>query len=379
MKLMKLAKSYLLGSRNSASLLNSMVAVIGITIGITSLIVVSSVMNGITQEIYSLANVNGYDVKVSDKKEELNDILLSSDLVEKTLLIKVLDSGYKALVQNVVINLRVIRDEDALFETDALSSHGSASNIPISFYKKRGNGVLNDKMIDHDVFKVREATLEEKNMYSFGRKTVYIKESVFKESLLEDIPLEKYRLVSLKDFLDAENFAVEITAMDNSLNVDTWSKNKKNLLQTLALESAIIKIVLFFVILMSCFNIVSTLTLIITEKKQDVYILKTLGYSNLNVLFLFLFCGFILGFFGIILGSISGTVITLNLKEIMDCIEQVSGIRLVPVLIEKYPVIMSIESIIKINIITIIIVLLASLLPSLKTLRITPAEGLRNE
>ncbi len=120
---------------------------------------------------------------------------------------------------------------------------------------------------------------------------------------------------------------------DNELyNVSDWTEQNRPLWEALQLEKRVYFIVLLLLILIASFSIVSTLVMTVMEKGRDIAILKTIGASKNFLIKIFLYQGAVIGFFGIIIGTILGLLGCFILKHYgFEIDERVFSMSTVPV------------------------------------------------
>jgi len=161
------------------------------------------------------------------------------------------------------------------------------------------------------------------------------------------------------------------------LNKDTaavrsWREMNQALLSALDLERIAMFLVLGFIILVASFNIIGSLFLVIVEKSREIAILRAMGSSGRWVGRVFLNVGAFIGIIGIGTGLLLGLATCFYIK--------VGGVSLPQdYYLEKMPVNVDPMTITLISLVAAIVVLLSTLLPTLKASRLTPTEGLRNE
>lgn len=374
MSVLKITKSYT-KSKNKQGMtkIHSYLAIFGIMVGIIALIVVSSAMSGFSKDLYSKLRIDSdaeiYLLKDSDlkekieSKENIKEVKESLHLPDYELTI-----GDKNTVNLFVKEENKYSDLDVIYLSSTLKDKIKNKFITLEL---KQNSLVQDQLI------LKVKYIDE--IKDFRR--VYIsKETLLTQSFIDlDSSLKKVYDVYFEDFMNSQDLIKEFKTEKNVYMVYSWTEKKADFFSALQIEQTVIKIVLFFIILVSCVNIISTLTLIITEKKQDIYVLKTIGYSNKEILSIFLLVGCWLGFLGLILGTILGITITLNLTEILYVLENILGITFIPKAITKFPYVLDMKEIISINIFTSVIIVISSILPALKTLKMTPAEGLKDE
>lgn len=401
LNIFKIAKSYIF-SKNKTKLtrIHSYIATIGIIIGVTALIVVSSAMSGFSEYLYSRLNIS-YDVivKMNPNTSENEVLKIKKDLS--------LDSDVKSVVQFKMINnakvfghnvnLYVLNDElakkrnikeDVLNVSNKFSNYLSKFNyVALDIYDEDSKKVVQsedgygvDAEIQYDLLDQAILGVNELDQENISFWDVFITEKTLNDNMLVDLSDSESVIlgVDLDSFFKTKKFD-SYEKKESVELVFGWHKEREEMYQTLQLEQTVIKIVLFFIILVSCFNIVSTLTLIITEKKQDIFVLKTIGYSNNSVLSLFLLTGAWIGVLGIVLGTIFGVLITINLTEILHFLQNVLGLHFLPEGITTFPYKLNPKEIVNINLLTTFFIFVACLIPSLNTLSINPAEGLKDE
>jgi lipoprotein-releasing system permease protein len=123
--------------------------------------------------------------------------------------------------------------------------------------------------------------------------------------------------------------------------------------------------------LVSSFNIIATLTLIVNSKKKEIAILKSLGFTKNRIRKIFMFKGFIIGIIGIILGTITGLSATYFLSKYTMNADVYY--------IQKLPVRVNPSEVIIIVLVTIVITLLATIIPASRAANITPVYGLKGK
>lgn len=386
MNIIKLAKSYVLNkNKTGLTKLHSYLSVFGILFGVTALIVVSSAMSGFKNNLYQNIHVD-FDVSVSLNKTSPMSIdkLIENYKIKEVKEYKKFNSNVEIYLNNQNFENLIISKDNLKYELDSLYISSSFSFLddkilPLSLRPKGLFENRNEELSEDDIYD--QAILNVKFSENIPLNRVYVSQDTYDSNFFIDIESEKLDMYGLvfEDFMDSQSFITENKTNGQIEDLNGWITNQKEFFNSLKIEETVIKIVLFFVLLVSSFNIVSTLTLMITEKKQDIYILKTIGYSNKEVLLTFLMTGVIIGFFGLILGTITGILITVNLTEILLFLENVLFIDFIPKSITEFPYLLNIKEIIIINILTAFIILISSLIPAINTLRITPAEGLKDE
>ncbi len=156
--------------------------------------------------------------------------------------------------------------------------------------------------------------------------------------------------------------------------VRDWMEMNKNLFSALKLEQVTMFIILTLIIFVAAFNIASTLIMMVMEKNRDIAILKTIGAKSKDIMHIFIYEGIIIGVVGTIIGSILGILACLLLKKykFISLPKDVYYISTLPVEINMLKI-----SIIIIS--SIFICFLATIYPAWQASRLKPSEILRYE
>ncbi len=153
-----------------------------------------------------------------------------------------------------------------------------------------------------------------------------------------------------------------------------WESQNKSLFQWMKLEKLVIFIVISLIILVAAFNIISSLIMMILEKRREIGILMSMGGSSRSILKIFMFNGTVIGFFGSTLGALLGLTI---------CYIQLRW-QLIPLpgdiyFINKLPVLIRAVDVISVYIAANILCVLAASYPAWQASKMIPAESIRYE
>ena len=189
--------------------------------------------------------------------------------------------------------------------------------------------------------------------------------------------------VKITDIYDAERVADGIMAeIKGPYWTRTWMDMNRNLFSALKLEKVAMFIILALIIMVAALNIISTLIMVVMEKGKDIAILKSLGATSGGIMRIFMIEGIIIGVTGTLLGTALGLLAALNLETIVQFIETVFQFKVLPpsiYYIDKFPSKVEPFFVVVIALISIGISFLATLYPSWQASRFDPVEGLRYE
>lgn len=177
----------------------------------------------------------------------------------------------------------------------------------------------------------------------------------------------------------ARDLAVEL---GGSNRVSDWTSDNANMFRALKMEKVIMAVLLSLIIAMGAFNLVSSQVMLVTDKQADIAILRTLGLSPRGVMQVFVVQGTMIGIVGTVLGVVGGVVLTLNLENILQLIERVFGVKLLPedvYYITGLPTDLQVSDVVVIACVALAMALIATIYPAWRAARTAPAEALRYE
>ena len=141
-------------------------------------------------------------------------------------------------------------------------------------------------------------------------------------------------------------------------------------------------IILFLIVAVAAFNIVSTLVMAVQEKYADIAILRTLGASPGSIMAIFVLQGTIIGLVGLAVGTLGGMLLANNLDVVIPALEHLLGTTLwnkeIYYITEMPSKVLS-SDVIAITSVSFALTLIAALYPSWRASRVNPAEALRYE
>src|SRR5690606_31422891 len=136
--------------------------------------------------------------------------------------------------------------------------------------------------------------------------------------------------LKLDDLFAAPRVARELAGMITTpgLIVSDWTRSHANFFRAVALEKTMMTLILFLIVAVAAFNIVSTLVMAVQEKYADIAILRTLGASPASVMAIFVLQGSIIGLVGLAAGVAGGLAIAHNLDIVIPALETLTGATL---------------------------------------------------
>jgi len=205
------------------------------------------------------------------------------------------------------------------------------------------------------------------------------------DSALVIMPLKTAQIISevgdvassldiiLNNPYDANILRAQVRRAVKDLRVQTWGDINSNLLRALALEKTVMIVLFSLIIVIAGFVIGVVLNTMVREKTKDIGILRSMGYSRNNIMRIFIIEGLILGGTGIILGMLSSfSILSLLKLGLFDKLTEIYYLTSIPVRISSIEVIFIIIA-------TLSVVLVSSIFPAYRGSKLTPVEALKYE
>ena len=161
-----------------------------------------------------------------------------------------------------------------------------------------------------------------------------------------------------------------------------WTQLNANWFRALKLEKTMMFLILTLIIAVAAFNIVSTLIMVVTDKRADVAILRTLGASPGAVLAIFVVQGAVIGVAGTLLGLAAGVALATNVETLVPRLEAFLGTKILPpdiYYITEVPSELRWGDVSTITVLAFVLTVIATLYPAWRAARTQPAEALRYE
>ena len=161
-----------------------------------------------------------------------------------------------------------------------------------------------------------------------------------------------------------------------------WMQQQRHFIRALNLEKQMIAIILSLIIAVAAFNIVSMMVMVVTDKKSDIAILRTLGMTPKRIVKIFYYQGVSIGLIGISFGTILGLLLAANIESVISGIESIIGFQFFPkdvFYINRFPSKIIPSDVISIILGSLFLVIIAAIYPAKRAGRINISEVLRHE
>ncbi|MEL0235141.1 MAG: FtsX-like permease family protein [Pelagibacteraceae bacterium] len=376
---------------------------IGIMLGVATLIIVMSVMNGFRIDL--LDKLLGYQPHISfQSKGKYN-------LEKESIINLAKKNNFK------ISDLNLVNNSEALILTQnknygVLVKSFSKNEIKNIYFLKNSivKGKVNKNGIGVGLELASKLSLgvgDNLTLLSNNTETtpfgILPKQFNFKVSFIFNTGMYEFdnnflisNLDQSKFFSNKENeIEIRINNPDNSNNftsvlkqkyndrlIYSWVDSNKTFFDALKVERNVMFIILTLIIVVAAFNIISVLTILIKNKSKEISILRSIGFRKNSILKIFLLTGTTIGLLGTALGVILGIFISYYLENIRSFLNNNFNINIFPseiYFLSELPSYINYDSVLLISIFSILIVFIASLFPALSASKLEPIKNLKNE
>lgn len=161
-----------------------------------------------------------------------------------------------------------------------------------------------------------------------------------------------------------------------------WTRTHGNLYQAIRMEKAMIGLLLLLIVAVAAFNIISTLVMVVTDKRGDIAILRTLGATPRQIMAIFMVQGTVIGVVGTLVGALLGIFAALNVSSWVAALERLIGHKFLSAdvyFIDYLPSRLMTADVVQVCVAALILSFFATLYPAWRAARTQPAEALRYE
>lgn len=189
--------------------------------------------------------------------------------------------------------------------------------------------------------------------------------------------------LAFEDIYDAEKGLAQLKQeLGGDITTKSWTQSQGSLFQAMKMEKLMIAIMLLLIVAVAAFNVITSLVLMVADKRSDIAVLRTMGMNSSQVMKVFVIQGMSLGGLGILLGLVFGLPLAYWVGDISQWLESLSGTQLFDpniYFISNLPSEVRTNDIAVISGLALLINFLATLYPAYRASQIEPAEALRYE
>ncbi len=397
--------------RNNFISFISLVSTLGLTLGVAVLILVLSVMNGFDRELRQRILGMVPHATLSGYQQELRDWPALIDRISKYP--KVEGAAPYIEAQGMLTNRGQVQGTlvygiDPVYEqrVSIIGNHMQQGRIealkPGEFGIVLGDilsRMLGARVGDKVTLVLPEASISVAGVFPRLKRFTVV--GVFKVGAELDASMAYIHLQDAAKIKRIDNDAVEgirlkldnlfdapaevrriAVAEGGKLRASDWTRTHGNLFQAIQLEKKMIGLLLFIIIAVAAFNIVSTLIMVVTDKRSDIAILRTMGVSSATIMRIFIIQGGVIGSFGTLVGTALGILLSLTVTDLIAWMEQLFNFQILSAevyFISYLPSELRWDDVIVICASSLAISLLATIYPAYRAAQTKPAEALRYE
>jgi lipoprotein-releasing system permease protein len=189
--------------------------------------------------------------------------------------------------------------------------------------------------------------------------------------------------LALNDPLQAPSLVVKIARdLGGGFYVSDWTRNHFNFFRSIELTKSMMFVILLMIVGVAAFNIVATLVMIVKEKQTDIAILRTLGAGPPNILTTFAIQGVMIGLVGTLLGAGLGTLLSDNLESLIAWLERLFNTHFLDASVyymSDLPAYVEWMDVVRVCTVAFLLCAVATIYPAWRASRTAPAEALRHE
>ena len=385
-------------------------AIAGLSLGVAALVIVLSVMNGFEKElqtrilgvvpqliIRSHESLDNYDELIS-KLVNSDDVISASPYIETQGLMSAKNRSRGVFVTGIQPDL-----EDSMSILPQYITSGSLDNISSK------NGVIIGAWLARylgtevgDTVNITTTNLRSSILGTFPRTIsleivgIFELKAELDQSLvlihhdlaanILNLPINATQGIRVKtaDLFAANSLGFNLLTQP-FLNEDhyyftSWQQTHGTLFQAIKLEKRLISLMLFLIITVAAFNILSTIVMTVKTKEKEIAILKTMGCSQIQLTFIFINLGLIIGFLGTFIGLLIGIAVTPNIDQLINIVENFSNRNLMDsYFINYFPYEFRLTQIIYICLSVLLMSLAFSYFPAARASKLKPVTILRHE
>lgn len=385
---------------------------IGIMIGVATLIIVMSVMNGFRYELVNrILGINSHitiysnDHQIENYRRLVKDIneipgvkyvnpvvesqsMLSSKSKNAGGLIKGIkleDLQNKTLIsQNITRgSLQEISKKDSVIVGSAVAlSMGLRVGDDLKVISAETNKTIIGAIPRVKTYKV--GGVFDSGLYEYDSTTVFMNFDMAQKHFRYKNAASAIEIFvnNATDLDEIKSQLFNIIVQHPDLYAVDWEQSNSSFIDALKVESTVMFFILTLIILVASFNIISSMIMLVNDKNKNIALLRTLGMTKASVMRIFLICGSSIGFVGTFLGLVLGVTFSANINEIKTWLESLSNTELFnPAIyfLSTLPSKIFISDVVLITAMALVISFLATLYPAYKASKSNPAEILRYE
>jgi lipoprotein-releasing system permease protein len=387
------------------------IAIFGLALGIAVLIVVLSVMNGFETElrtrilsITSHATLSGLEGRLQDWRGDLASaahfpgVRAAAAYIEAQAMMSHGDEASGILMRGIVP-----ADESRVADLARHLESGHLPDLEAGTYRVILGKALAEELhvqvgervvvmvAEGDVTPVgvlprmrafRVAGILSVGMYEYDRRIALVSMQDAARLLRMDDAVTGIRLSVANPYAAPRIVHALAVSLGGNLAVNDWTQEHVNFFKSIEITKHMLFFILLLLVAVAAFNIVSTMVMVVKDKRRDIAILRTFGASPRSILSVFITQGSLIGVLGIAGGVLLGVLVAVNLQSLVHALESLVGFKFLDARVyfmSDLPAHVEGGDLVKICGVAFVLACLSTLYPAWRAARLMPAESLRND
>ncbi len=394
--------------------INTIFSLVGITLGVATLIIVMSVMNGFRKELVARIlgmnahiTIYGINEPIADNYQEITDFIKTqanvaevNPLIDAHGMLTSNDESSAALVKGIkyedLLKKKLVKDnivagditnfqgKDKIILGERLAAKlgvtiGDQVTLVSPQISKTVIGLI-PRIKDYQV-----AAIFRVGMHEYDSTALFIP---FTTAQIQFNLKNKISAIEVMandiEFSDAlgDQLHYNLREAGYRLSVNDWQRLNASFINALKVERNVMFLILSLIIIVAAFNIISSLVMLVNDKMKHIALLRTMGMSKNSITYIFFINGALIGLIGTFLGAFLGTLFAYNIDAIKRSLESLTGSTLFdPVIyfLTDLPAEVNPFTVFLVVIVSLLICFMAAIFPARKAAKLEPAEVLRYE
>ena len=397
--LRKISFRYLFHKGSNSLSSQTLLTSLGVGLGTAVLIIVLSVMNGFENELQkrilgviphvTLESSGGFkDIEnISKSISDHNDVVAVAPFLSSQVVINNRDVSKGVFIKGTSAQeeISIIPDNMLIGEVESLEDGSNiilGDSLAYELNVAVGDSVnlLNIDQSNPLIGVPRVVAFKVVGVFSVGSEVDQNYALISSNSFLKLIKPKNGIGLELKvqNVLEARNIGraiIEKLDTTNYIKMTSWDQSYGGLFRAVQLEKIMVSLLMSLILLVAILSLLMSVNNLVKTNEKEIAILRTIGYSKWDIQSIFIQLILTIGVFGIFFGNLLGFFLASNITEFLNFLSQIFNISMLDVYyLDYFPSIISVEQIIWINIITFLLLLIFSFIPSNKAANTNPVN-----